>query len=312
MSSWKRVRFLYRRLTALAVRKTAKAIKPTRSVCGFHSSRTFAALNPSLDTDQDTGSIFRYSEQHSTSLPDKFAHLHASSIAAYPTSADKTVSALQGRLLQLLMRMTRPRLVLELGCFMGYSAMAMADGMPEGTTLYTCEKDAKAAHLARDLFVRHGYHTSSAEGQPVSIELLEGEAMKSLQDLASKGLQFDAVFLDADKGNYINYFNFILDNDLLTPHGYILADNVLFRGMVLQSQAERDSLPSPPASPQLAPQSDGSGSGLKQKRAKTSSQRTADHVDAFNKHVKDDPRVEVVVLPIFDGLSIIMKRQGKR
>jgi predicted O-methyltransferase YrrM len=96
--------------------------------------------------------------------------------------------------------MTRPRLVLELGCFMGYSAMAMADGMSEGTTLYTCEKDAKAAHLARDLFVRHGYHTSSAEGtrQPVSIELLEGEAMNSLQDLARKRLQFDAVFLGMD------------------------------------------------------------------------------------------------------------------
>jgi len=189
-----------RRLTALAVRKSARAIKPTRLVCGFHSSRTFAALNPSLNTDQDTGSIFRYSEQHSTPLPDKFARLHASSIAAYPTSADKTVSALQGRLLQLLMRMTRPRLVLELGCFMGYSAMAMADGMSEGTTLYTCEKDAKAAHLARDLFVRHGYHTSSAEGtrQPVSIELLEGEAMNSLQDLARKRLQFDAVFLGMD------------------------------------------------------------------------------------------------------------------
>src|SRR5690349_21293218 len=103
-----------RRLAAFAAQKSVKAIQPTRLARAFHSCRPSAALNPSLKTDQDTGSIFRYSEQHSTPLPDKFDSLHASSIAAYPTSANKTVSALQGRLLQLLMRMTRPRLVLEL------------------------------------------------------------------------------------------------------------------------------------------------------------------------------------------------------
>ncbi|KAG0245009.1 hypothetical protein BGX31_008102 [Mortierella sp. GBA43] len=193
--------------------------------------------------------------------------------------------------------------------------MAMADGMPKGSTLYTCEKDTKAACLARDLFVHHGYQ-SSTDGkarQPVSIELLEGDAMNSLQNLADKNLQFDAVFLDADKGNYINYLNTILEKDLLSTHGYILADNVLFRGMVLESHEGRSSLPSPPASPLLAPRaSDISGSEPKQRGPKDSRQKTADNVNAFNEYVKNDPRVEAAVLPIFDGLSIIMRKPDNR
>ncbi|KAG0002054.1 hypothetical protein BGZ65_002954, partial [Modicella reniformis] len=175
--------------------------------------------------------------------------------------------------------------------------MAMADGMPKGSTLYTCELEAKAARLAREAF-------------SVSIELLEGEAMNSLHDLAAKKLQFDAVFLDADKGNYVNYFNFILENDLLANHGYIVADNVLFSGLVLHSEGSPSSLPSPPVSPQLAPQSDSSSKSEQKRSTKLSRQKAADRVDAFNKHVKNDPRVDVVLLPIFDGLSVIMRKKA--
>ncbi|KAF9356860.1 hypothetical protein BGX26_004632 [Mortierella sp. AD094] len=207
------------------------------------------------------------------------------------------------------MRMTRPRQVLELGCFMGYSAMAMADGMPRGSTLYTCEKDPKAARLARDLFTQEGYDCSSEHSmqKAVKIELLEGDARSSLELLAKKELQFEAVFLDADKGNYINYFNFILENDMLAQHGYILADNVLFRGMVLQSQEDPSALLPPPPSPQLSQRTKDTRE-LKQER-KTSLQKTACHMDKFNRHVRKDPRVTVVVLPVFDGLSVIMKNE---
>lgn len=139
------------------------------------------------------------------------------------------------------------------------------------------------------------------------------ESVRAIDLLISSGTRLSCIGLtvDADKGNYINYFNFILENDLLTSHGYILADNVLFRGLVLQSQKSRSSLPSPPASPQLTPQS---GKGLKieakAKHPKNPEQKTGDHVDAFNAHVKNDPRVDVVVLPVFDGLSVIMRKQG--
>ncbi|KAG0365284.1 hypothetical protein BGZ54_006687 [Gamsiella multidivaricata] len=275
-------------------------------------------MNPSLmsgqenETTTNQESIFRYCELHSTSLPDKHATLHANSVTLYAGAADKAVSALQGQLLQMLMRITRPYMVLELGCFMGYSAMAMADGMPRNSKLYTCEKDAKAAQLARELFMRHGYDHFSPEHtrQPVEIELLEGDAMSSLKVLSRNKIKFDVVFLDADKGSYVKYLNFILDHNLLAPDGYILADNVLFRGLVLQSndsQAGASSLPpTPPPSPPLPPQSTNSQSGNRKESSKF--QRTANQMDSFNKYVKNDPRVSVVVLPVFDGLSVIMRK----
>ncbi|KAF9188259.1 hypothetical protein BGZ51_000720 [Haplosporangium sp. Z 767] len=192
--------------------------------------------------------------------------------------------------------------------------MAMADGMPNGGTVYTCEKDAKAAQFARDTILeRHGLCEESRE--TVKIDLWEGSAMNSLETMAKNGLQFDAIFIDADKGNYIKYFDFILANDLLSRGGYILADNVLFRGMVLDSNKEhsdhRISLlpPSPPLSPPLSPQpNDSSSKDRRKKRSQTSLQKTADHMDAFNRHIMKDQRVEVVVLPIFDGISIIVKK----
>ncbi|KAG0257387.1 hypothetical protein BG011_004005 [Mortierella polycephala] len=192
--------------------------------------------------------------------------------------------------------------------------MAMADGMSDGGTVYTCEKDVKAAQLARDTILeRHGLCEEGRES--VKIDLWEDSAMKSLETMAKNGLQFDAIFIDADKGNYINYFDFILANDLLSKSGYILADNVLFRGMVLDSNKEHSDHnmsflpPSPPSSPPLSPQSnDSSSKDRRMKRSQMSLQKTADHMDAFNRHIKNDQRVEVVVLPIFDGISIIVKK----
>ncbi|KAG0026850.1 hypothetical protein BGZ81_006054 [Podila clonocystis] len=271
---------------------------------GFHSACLNWAMVPSLSTDNKDSSttpdpLFHYAQALSSPLPAKFTELHASSVQHYPATADKTVSDLQGQFLRLVMRMTRPRRVLELGCFMGYSAMAMADGMTSDGVLYTCEKDPQAAQLARELFDKQGYTGKSGKA---SIELLEGDAMASLEILAKNQLQFDAIFIDADKGGYIKYFEHIMENRLLSKDGYILADNILFRGMVLNSNT--GDLPSPPPSPTLSP-NDGEAS---KKRSKSSLQKTANHMDAFNRHVRSDPRVEVVVLPVFDGLSVIMHK----
>ncbi|KAF9960922.1 hypothetical protein BGZ72_005422 [Mortierella alpina] len=283
---------------------------------------SFERVNSSSDSDSKSGfdALFRYSEQHSTPLPEKFATLHASSVEHYPGTADKTISAMQGNLLKLLMRMTRPQRVLELGCFMGFSAMAMADGMPEGSVLYTCELDSRAAQLTRDLIEREGYNDKGVREnrQVAKIELLEGQALASLETLAKGNLKFDAVFIDADKGNYINYFNYIMDNDLLSDHGYILADNTLFSGQVLQSPSQIDpsknqaSLPSPPSSPPLSPRSESSSASDAKKQKVALYQKYANHIDAFNRHVANDPRVDVVLLPVFDGLSVIMKKQPQK
>ncbi|KAF9125675.1 hypothetical protein BGW39_007224 [Mortierella sp. 14UC] len=227
----------------------------------------------------------------------------------YPTTAGKTVSALQGHFQQMLMRLTRPQSVLELGTFMGYSAMAMADGMPKGGVLYTCEKDPKAARLSRELFEELAYSPSekkvNVERKDATIEVVEGNGLSSLASLRERGLRFDAVFLDADKSNYVNYYNFILDNDMLNDNGYILADNVLFSGLVLNSEERKA----------RAPGSSSKGKGKKDRDAADGEwtseafQKFADHIDTFNKHVRNDPRVDVVLLPAFDGLSLIMKKR---
>ena len=100
-----------------------------------------------------------------------------------------------------------------------------------------------------------------------------------------------------------------MDNGLLRQDGYILADNVLFSGLVLNSPGANRGNPqlaSPPPSPTLKP----SDSELtkKEQRSLASAQKSADHMDAFNKHVHADNRVEVAVLPLFDGLSVIMHK----
>ncbi|KAF9094210.1 hypothetical protein BGX29_009612 [Mortierella sp. GBA35] len=268
----------------------------------LHASTIQRTLNPSLSdrvVSNDDGAplshherLFDYSDKYSTPLPIKFDRLHAHSMQLYPTNAGKTT-------------------VLELGTFMGYSAMAMADGMPKGATLYTCEKDPKAAKLSRDLFEEHAYSPSSknptAKRQDATIEVIEGDGLSSLALLAKKKLRFDAVFLDADKGNYVNYYNFILDNDMLSENGYILADNTLFSGLVLNSEKRKTI---------AAANGGASSSASKSKKnavdgewTSEAFQKFADHIDTFNKHVHNDPRVDVVLLPVFDGLSMIMKKQ---
>ncbi|KAF9406713.1 hypothetical protein BGZ94_002983, partial [Podila epigama] len=280
-------------------------------VARFHSACLNWAIAPSLtpppnNNDNDlaprqssTDPLFHYSHALSTPLPNAFAALHAHTMHEYPTHAEKSVSELQGQFLRLLMRMTRPKRVLELGCFLGYSALAMAEGMPPGGTLYTCEKDSAAAQQARSFFIAQGYpprsHSSSSSTvspeTKTAIELLEGDALASLDVLARNQIQFDAIFLDANKGGYISHFDFIMDNNLLSKHGFILADNILFRGLVLNSvpAKNKNTLPSPPPSPTLGPsdhQSSEQGQDLTPAppRQKSALQKTANHMDAFNRH----------------------------
>ncbi|KAF9434803.1 hypothetical protein BGZ76_007387 [Entomortierella beljakovae] len=278
------------------LRFSFRNIRSIRSVVNrpFHSGCTVYRIEPSLSAGSTSSndsaiedSLFNYSVKHSTPLPEKFEKLHESTSKHFPETWAMTISPLQGQFMTLLMRMTRPRLVLELGCFMGYSAMAMADGLPKGSTIYTCESNPKAAGLARELFTREGYDGSNQTG--VKIKLLEGKGMDSLQTLAKEKLQFDAVFLDADKGGYIGYHDFILNNNMLSDHGYFVADNVLFSGLVLH------------ANKKSYPKSVSTQYG-------TFFTKSASQVDKYNNYVKNDPRVTVAVLPVFDGLSIVMKK----
>jgi caffeoyl-CoA O-methyltransferase len=168
----------------------------------------------------------------------------------------------EGALLAMLVRLSGARRVLEIGTFTGYSALCMAEALPVNGRLITCEIKPEHAEIAQSFFGR------SSHGHKIKLRL--GPALKTLASLP-RSAKFDFVFLDADKENYVNYYEAVLPR--LQPGGLIVADNVLWSGRVLAPKKKTD-------------------------RA----------VVRFNKHVQRDPRVECVMLPVRDGVSLIRKR----
>jgi caffeoyl-CoA O-methyltransferase len=168
----------------------------------------------------------------------------------------------EGALLAMLVRLSGARHVLEIGTFTGYSALCMVEALPKTGRLLTCEINPRHADIAQSFFDR------SPHGDKIRIRL--GPALETLTSLP-RSVRFDFVFLDADKENYVNYFEAVLPR--LRPGGLIVADNVLWSGRV------------------LAPK-----------------QKTDRAVARFNRHVHRDKRVECVMLPVRDGVSLLRKR----
>ena len=170
---------------------------------------------------------------------------------------------LQGRLLKMLVRMVRPERILEVGTFSGYSAICMAEGLDDGGLVYTYEIDDELEDFTRPWI----------EGSPVAdkIRFIIGDAVKEAPRL---GVEFDMVFLDGDKRTYIEAYEMALK--VLRPGGFILADNTLWDGHVLEKPRPSD--------------------------------RQTAGIEAFNDHVAADGRVEKVILPLRDGLTLIRKK----
>jgi len=133
------------------------------------------------------------------------------------------VDAIEGRFLKMLVRLTGARTILEVGMFTGYSALMMAEGLPEDGRLITCEIDPKAEGIARR------YFTESPYGHRITVRM--GPALETIRTLSGP---LDLVFIDADKPNYSNYYEATLP--LLKPGGLIIVDNVLWSGKVLDPQ----------------------------------------------------------------------------
>lgn len=170
---------------------------------------------------------------------------------------------LQGRLLAMLVRMIDPRRVLELGTFSGYSAICMAEAMSSEGSLDTIEIDDELEET-----IRRNIASSPAAGK---ITLHIGDALELLKEYEPGS--FDLAFIDADKRIYTEYYRLVLP--LIRPGGYIIADNTLWGGHVIEPKSERD------------PQSRG--------------------ILEFNRVVAEDRRVEKVIIPIRDGLTLIRK-----
>ncbi|MBR4709223.1 MAG: class I SAM-dependent methyltransferase [Bacteroidaceae bacterium] len=170
---------------------------------------------------------------------------------------------LQGRLLKMLVEMIRPHRVIELGTFSGYSALSMAEGLPEGAELHTIE-----VYDENEDFLRRWIGGSPWADR---IHLHIGDALDIIPTL---GDRWDLAFVDADKREYVKYYEMLLPR--MNPGGFILADNTLWYGRITEE----------------ARASDLQTRGLQE----------------FNDLVANDPRVEKVILPLRDGLSIIRKR----
>jgi len=167
---------------------------------------------------------------------------------------------LQGRLLKMLVRMIRPKNILEVGTFSGYSAICMAEGLDEGGTVYTYEINDEQEDFTRPWI--EGSHVAD------KIQFIIGDAIKEAPRL---GVEFDMAFLDGDKRTYIESYEMALG--VVRKGGFILADNTLWDGHVLETPRAAD--------------------------------RQTAGIENFNDYVAADERVEQVLLPIRDGLTII-------
>jgi len=169
----------------------------------------------------------------------------------------------QGRLLSVISKLISPKTILEIGTYTGYSALCLAEGLAKDGKLITIDKNEELEPIVSKYF--------NLSEQSHQLNAIVGNAVDIIPTLNEK---FDLVFIDADKSNYINYFNMIIDK--LNPGGVILSDNVLWSGKVVEPTAEKD---------------------IDTKVLKE-----------YNKLLKEDSRLETVLLPIRDGLTISRKK----
>jgi len=170
---------------------------------------------------------------------------------------------LQGRLLAMLSHMIRPRRILEIGTYTGYSALCLAEGLAEDGRVLTIDKNEELESIARR------YWAEAPHGARIDLHI--GRASDIIPTLDET---FDLVFIDADKENYGLYYDLVFDK--VRPGGFILSDNVLWSGKVVEPVKPAD--------------------------------KDTQAVIAFNQKIHQDPRVENLLLPVRDGVLIARKR----
>lgn len=167
--------------------------------------------------------------------------------------------AFQGRVLSMISKLVQPKSILEIGTYTGYSALCLAEGLPEAGKLYTIDKNEELEELQATYFQKSAYKNQ--------IKQYIGNAIDIIPTIDTK---FDLVFIDADKSNYLNYFDLIIEK--MNTGGVILSDNVLWSGKVVEELNPKD-------------------------------------IDTkilleYNQKLNEDDRLETVLLPIRDGLTI--------
>jgi predicted O-methyltransferase YrrM len=215
-------------------------------ICGMHD-RLIA--DPQLLT---------YAELHSTPQPDYLAAV-ANHTREFSVASGQMVGPVVGRLLAMLVHLTGASRVLEIGTYTGYSALCVAEALPPGGLVITCEVDPEHARMAREHVAGTPYNDQ--------IDIRLGRALKTVAGLPGP---FDLVYVDAERTGYAAYLEAVLPK--LAPGGFIVANNVLWKGHVVDSdRSDADT------------------------RA----------IAAFNEAVASDPRLECVMLTVGEGLTII-------
>ena len=179
-----------------------------------------------------------------------------------PLKPSMQSSPFQAQLLKCLVQITKSKRVLEIGMFTGYATLAIAEALPKDGRVIACEHDAQVVEIAEKL-LRDTPHFAKIE-----IRLADGR--ETLKQLIKEEQVFDLIFLDANKRAYLEYYQLILDGNLLEAQGVLCVDNTLFKGEV------------------FAPKS-----------------KIAQAIAEFNQVVAEDYRVEQIILPVDDGLSLI-------
>ncbi|MFN5167986.1 MAG: O-methyltransferase [Cyclobacteriaceae bacterium] len=206
-----------------------------------------------------TEALLRYAEQHTSPEPDLLKKINRDTHAQ--VLMPRMLSGhLQGRLLAMISQMVKPNAILEIGTYTGYSALCLAEGLRPGGRLATIDKNEELEERVR------GYFAASPSGNQIEYHI--GDARQIIPKLSGP---FDLVFIDADKENYSQYFDLVIDH--VSDHGWIIADNVLWSGKVVEPRPDKDT------------------------RA----------IMEFNEKVMSDKRVACLLLPVRDGLLIMQK-----
>jgi caffeoyl-CoA O-methyltransferase len=202
----------------------------------------------------------RYAQEHSTPDPEFFRRLEEETRAT-TTAPGMMVGPLEGQLLGWLVRLSQARRILEIGTFTGYSSISMALALPDDGRITSLDVNEKTTAVAR----RYAEEAGVAD----RIDYRVGPALETLARLDGG---WELVFIDADKENYVNYYEAVLPK--LADGGFIVADNVLWSGRVLEEGGDE----------------------------------STQAIKAFNDHVAADDRVECLMLTVRDGMTLIRRR----
>lgn len=236
--------------------------------------RTRAYCTSSTDQKPPLLDLNAYAQSSSSPLPDHelLRELRRATEAHWPKS-EQLIDEPHGKALRFLVQLTGAKDVLEVGCFTGYSALCLASGLVSAQgCVTTCDINTETSAFARSFFDR----SSSAK----RIHTVVSDGMDYLEQCAATGKAFDLIFVDANKRQYLNYYNAILEKRLLRSNGLLVFDNTLFRGRVLAS-----------------------ANGEAHKK-----ERIAHGLAEFNDYISKDERTVCLLLPVWDGLTLVRQR----